>query len=83
MRIIIKKCMETEEDLHIDAEDTVENIKYRIEEQEGFPFEKQKLVFDGRELRDNDTAFGLGIQEESRVHVVMSLIDLREALQSV
>ena len=51
--------------------DTVSGIKSKISTHEdGVPTHKQRLIFAGRQLEDNNTLLGYNIQETSTIHLV-------------
>ena len=51
--------------VEFDANDTIENIKAKIQDKEGVPPEKQHLTFAGRELEEHCTLNDYSIQKES------------------
>jgi putative AlgH/UPF0301 family transcriptional regulator len=60
----------------VDQFDTVESIKRRVEEKDGFPVDEQRLVFQGLTLENGRTLMEYGIQKGS----VLQLIDKEWAL---
>lgn len=52
---------------------TVEDFKLRIQDQEGFPLDQQRLIFAGKELEDRRTLDSYGIQDSSTFHLVLRL----------
>eukprot|EP00118_Oscarella_pearsei_P018506 m.189719 g.189719 ORF g.189719 m.189719 type:complete len:83 (+) comp39419_c0_seq26:2550-2798(+) len=55
--------------LEVDASDSIENVKAKIQGKEGTPSHQQQLIFAGEELEGSHTLKDFNIQNESIIHL--------------
>jgi len=59
--------------MEVSSSDTIQSVKSRIHEKEGIPIDQQRLVFNGKQLEDNNTISDYGITTDASVHLVLRL----------
>lgn len=59
--------------MEVDPQDTVLNIKAKIQDKEGVRPEDQRLLFKGKQLEDECTVDDYQIEKNSTLHLVMRL----------
>lgn len=62
-----------EHEINIDASDKILRIKEKLEEKEGIPPAQQRLIFQGKKLKDDDAISKYKIQAGAVLHLVVAL----------
>jgi len=71
MLIIIKPLTGKEFEFYVNPNDTIEQVKKKVEDKEGVPVYRQRLIFAGRRLEDEKILADYNIEHQSIIHLVV------------
>ena len=73
MRIYLKTLTGHVYDFEVDPNETIYDLKQKIQEKVGIPPDQQRLAYAGKQLEEDKTFLDYNIPNDSNIHMVLRL----------
>ena len=73
MQIFVRNLEGANIAVEVEPNESIASIKAKIQEKQGVPVDRQRLVFGGKQLEDNHTLADHNVQANSTLHLVIRM----------